>query len=370
MTSELPGWATPDEHQLEAMVRAELGSPDARVRTWWTEPVGHAINAPGTAALHLVRGTTTDDQDWSLFVKVLQSQQFWPGFDLMPAALREIRWPWDFEVDVYRSEKLRGRLPAGLRMPQLHQVYDSGDQRLAMWLEDVRTATVDWDLARYTRAATLLGRLGARLTLDDLLPPSAPTEVLRMAVRGPIESLAIPALSGEAVWRHPLLAGLDPALREDLIKLAARIPDLLGAAERLPRAMVHGDACPQNLLVPADDPDGFVPVDWSPGGSAPAGYDLGQLVIGHAHSGLLGPDDLPALGDAVVESYAAGLAWEGLPIDVDDVRYGFQAVLVLRSAFMSLPLDRLGEPPSDELAEHLAGRVRLTRYLVDLGLSL
>jgi len=289
----------------------------------------------------------------------------------MPAALREIKWPWDYEVDVYWSE-LRDRLPAGLQMPRLHQVYDSGDQRLAMWLEDVRTATVEWDTARYRRAATLLGRLGARLTLDDLLPASVPdvSGVLRMAVHGPVESLAIPALSGEDVWRHPLLAGQDPALREDLLKLAARIPELLEAAERLPQAMVHGDACPQNLLVPADDPDGFVPVDWSPGGLAPAGYGLGQLVIGHAHSGLLRPDELPALGDAVVESYAAGLAWEGLPIDVDDVRYGFQAVLVLRSAFMSLPLDRLGEPPSDELAQHVAGRVRLTRYLVDLGLSL
>lgn len=139
-----------------------------------------------------------------------------------------------------------------------------------------------------------------------------------MAVRGPIESLAIPALSGEAVWRHPLLDGLDPALREDLLKLAARIPEPVEATERLPQAMVHGDACPQNLLDPAGDPDGFA------------------------------------------------------PIDVDDVRCGFQAVLVLRSAFMSLPLDRLGEsdPPTDDLARHLAERVRLTRYLVDLGLSL
>ena len=43
--------------------------------------------------------------------------------------------------------------------------------------------------------------------------------------------------------------------------------------------------------------------------------------------------------------------------------------VVLRSAFMSLSLDRLGEEPSHELARHLADRIRLTRYLVDLGLA-
>ncbi|TCN44593.1 hypothetical protein EV644_101270 [Kribbella orskensis] len=52
--------------------------------------------------------------------------------------------------------------------------------------------------------------------------------------------------------------------------------------------MSYGDACPQNLLVPADQPDGFVAIDWTASGLVAAGDDLGQLLIGRAHSGELG----------------------------------------------------------------------------------
>ena len=58
-----------------------------------------------------------------------------------------------------------------------------------------------------------------------------------------------------------------------------------------------------------------------------------------------------------------------MPVDEELVRYGFDAALVVRSAFTALPLERLAEPPTDELAEQFAHRTRLTRYLVDLGLS-
>jgi hypothetical protein len=58
-----------------------------------------------------------------------------------------------------------------------------------------------------------------------------------------------------------------------------------------------------------------------------------------------------------------------MPVETEDVRHGVEATLVLRSAFMSLPLDRLGEEPTRELATHAADRIRLTRYLVDLGLA-
>ena len=222
-------------------------------------------------------------------------------------------------------------------------------------------------------AATLLGRLAARLTLGDLLPPTAsrrPGEVLWQAYRGPVRSMAIPALDDDALWQHPLIAGRDPALRSDLQKLAGRMPAVLDSLERLPQAMMHGDACPQNLLVPADDPDSLVAVDWSYGGLVPVGYDLGQLLIGHAHTGVLDVAELPALADVIVDAYTAGMAWEGLAVEAADVRHGFQAAMVLRSAFMSLPVERLGEPVTDYLDALAGARVRLTRYLVEVGLTL
>ena len=375
----LPRWAVPAEHDLEAMVRLDLRRPDARVEWSAVEPVDHRIMSPGTAGLYRIRGTaaTTDESlPWSLFVKLVQSPRHIPALAAVPEEVREwarTGYAWDYEVQLYWSA-LRDRMPAGLRLPRLYRVDDSGDQRLAMWLEDIPIAAdAGWDLPRFRRAATLLGRLGARMTLDDPLPAGAsrvPGEVLRMATRGFVEALAVPALLDDAVWRHPLLAGTDPRLRDDLGRLAERIPGLLDTLDRLPQAMMHGDACPQNLLIPADDPGAFVPIDWSAGGLAVVGYDLGQLVIGEAHAGRLGPAELPALTGAVVDAYAAGLAWEGLPVDLDDVRYGAAAVLVLRSAFLTIPLDRLAEEPTAGLAAHVAERIRLTRYLVDLGLSL
>lgn len=339
----LPPWASPTESELEATVRRDLRRPNAILLDSDIEPVDHRITSPGTVGLYRVSGTAVDgieQLDWSLFVKVLQSPRHWPGH--LEDQTRRV--PWDYEVDLYWST-LRYAMPGGLRLPELYRVYDAGDQRLAMWMQDIRTADVAWDLPRFRRAATLLGRLNARMTVEDLLPSSAsfvPGEPLRVA----------PPLGD-----NPLIDGQDPTLRSDLKKLAARIPALVDSLDAIPRAMVHGDASPQNLLVPADAPDAFVPIDWSARGLVAVGYDLAQLVIGYANTGRIVPLQLPMLTDVVVDAYAAGLAQEGMPVDPWDVRYGMETTLVLRNAFASLPLDGL------------ADRIRLTRYLVDLGLA-
>jgi hypothetical protein len=172
----------------------------------------------------------------------------------------------------------------------------------------------------------------------------------------------LPVLAGDAAWAHPP-ASADRRLRADLLRLAERVPPLLDALDELPQTFVHGDASPQNLLVPAADPDTFVAVDWSLMGPCAVGYDLGQLVVGLAHAGQLDVDALPAVHDAVLPAYVAGLADEGLRVAADVVRFGFHAALVVRSAFSALPHDL-----SD--AALVARRVRLTRHVVDLGLAL
>jgi hypothetical protein len=79
---------------------------------------------------------------------------------------------------------------------------------------------------------------------------------------------------------------------------------------------------------------------------------------------------LPALTEAVLSAYTAGLADEGLRVDADVVRFGFHAALVVRSAFSALPLRRLAGAPNRGDAALVAHRVRLARHLVDLGLAL
>ncbi|MGH3611592.1 MAG: hypothetical protein ACRDRK_03020 [Pseudonocardia sp.] len=368
------------EPELTAAVRRALRRPHAAVGPWSAMPVAHPLGQPTTAGLFRFRGLAVDCTGvvpWSLFRKVIQSYRHWPLIDILPPELRDeapAGTKWRYEADVYASDLSRV-LPAGMRLPRVHRIEDLGDDRIALWMEDVVTLETRWDLPRFRRAARLLGRLDVRLTRADALPASAsriPGATTRLWHTGRV-AIVLPALFADATWVHPLVAmAVDRRLRTDLVELAGRLPAVLDALDRLPHTLAHCDPSPQNLLVPADDPDGFVAIDWFLGGLVAVGYDLGQLLIGLAHSGELDPDELPAVHEAILTSYTAGLADEGMPVDEDLVRYGFDAAMVVRCAFTALPLELLDEPhpPTVEQAAEFTRRARLTRYLVDLGLAL
>ncbi len=357
----------PDE--VERVARAAARHPRGRVRTWWTEPIEHPGGTLSTAALYRMRGVLDPGATpWSVVVKVLRAHRHVPIPLPVPAHLPSVAaLSWRHEPDFYRAG-LADVLPPGMRPPAVHLVRETDDEHAVECLEDVRLADADWDRSRYARAARLLGQLAARLTrAEPRLPPSfsrAPGEILRLHYLER-ELLGLPALRGDAVWAHPLVvAAGDPGLRCELTALADRVPALLDA---LPQRYVHGDASPQNLLVPADDPDGFVAIDWSLIGPAVVGFDLSQLVVGRIHTGQLPAAALGSLIDTVVAAYVAGLADEDDPVPADMVRAGFVGSLVVRSAFSALPLARLVDPPDPALAALVVARVRLTRHLVDLA---
>ncbi len=83
-------------------------------------------------------------------------------------------------------------------MPRLHRLDDLGDDRLVAWMEDVRTVTGPWDLARYARAAALLGEMAASrpAAYDDSVG-------LRVIGDGPLPHLWLPALRDDATWAIP-----------------------------------------------------------------------------------------------------------------------------------------------------------------------
>jgi hypothetical protein len=150
------------------------------------------------------------------------------------------------------------------------------------------------------------------------------------------------------------------------------VPHLPGVVDRLaelPQVLIHGDFSPQNLLPPADDPETFVVIDWSMGGLAAVGDDLGQLLVGLAHAGELAASDLPALHEVLVEAYADGLAAEDFPATTEQIRYGFDGGLLVRSTFSALPWDRLDGPHTGDLAALVEARVALTAHLCRLGLE-
>jgi hypothetical protein len=86
-----------------------------------------------------------------------------PLFEKVPEDYRQeavAMVPWQTEPEIYRGD-LANRLPDGLRIPRCFGVFDIDDQSAAVWMKDVPTLDVDWDLARHERAAYLLGRMAA-----------------------------------------------------------------------------------------------------------------------------------------------------------------------------------------------------------------
>ena len=333
------------------------------------ERVYYPHESPGTEGLARVRG-----DGWSAFVKVVRSFRHWPRWASLPDEAREMLGDaslWRLEVDMYRSD-LGDVLPPGMRLPGLFGVVDLGDDRMLLLLEDVDVDPSPWDHDRYARAGRLIGRLHVRMTNARGLPRRStmrPAELIDNMYTTRLLPLALPALTDDATWRHPLLAD-QLELRADLNELARRLPGLVDVATRLPQMYGHGDASPHNLLVPRQSPDTFVVIDWAMASLAAAGDDLGQLLVGHAHDGVLASEDLPALHDLLVHAYLAGLAEEDCRLDEHIVRAGTDIGLTVRSAFTALPLERLGESITDDLAALFANRIDLTRYLVDLGLQL
>lgn len=156
----LPTWLHVADDDVEVAMRAALERPHATLRRWRIEPVSHAISAPTTAALvriHVVAVHSGELLSCSMFLKVLQSFRHAWHLDALPAqsAIRVLSDSvWSHESDIYASD-VRHALPAGLRMPRLYHLQHLGQDRIAMWLEDVPAISAPWDMAQYERAARL-----------------------------------------------------------------------------------------------------------------------------------------------------------------------------------------------------------------------
>jgi hypothetical protein len=374
---------------LSEVARAAAGRPHARLSGWSADPVARSQELPGasTGGLYRVGGVVEDDGGataWSVILKVLTSFRHRPlpvpttapqSVLTRVRALADEDVTWRHEADLYQAG-IDDLLPEGLRLPAVHRVDDL--DRVAIWMEDVRAIDAVWDLPRFSRVARALGRLAVRLTRAQGRLPATfsriPGQMLRLQLLER-EMLWMPGLADERVWTHPLVADVaDDRLSADLRHLAARLPTLLAGLDRLPHTFVHGDAGPQNLLAPVDDPGSLVAIDWSLIGLSPVGYDLAQLLIGEVHAGHLPASALPEVRAAALEGYCAGLDDEGARIPTAAVSFGLDATLVVRSAFSALPLTRLlghpAEPPDVGLARLVGERIALTRRLTDLGLSL
>ncbi|TDD18120.1 aminoglycoside phosphotransferase [Kribbella turkmenica] len=372
---------------LTALVRTVTGHPEADPRDVRVEPVSYPIGTPSTEALLRVFGTATLPTgspdtyivEWSCFVKKLQSVRHWPFIAMVPEPFRESLiqdLPWQLEIAVHRSD-LGDLLPDGMRLPEAYRIDLYDDDRGTIWMENVVQEPGPWPMERFERAAYLLGRLSARRQphlVEPLLPRgkrTRPGYALRNYTNGRVTMSALPALADPETWRHPMLAAAvchlgDHRLRDDLLALADRLPAVLDALDALPQCYQHGDASPQNLLVPQGRPDEFVVIDWGFDCPQAVGFDLGQLLVGLAHAGELAPEALPVVHKTILTAFMAGLAEDGMTATEQQVLYGYLGSLLARATFTALPLEQITQPGNDISQAMLEQRVVLTRTLVSL----
>lgn len=349
---------------LAVLVGESLGVVPSPAATT-VEVVDYPFGSPATGALLRVRGADATGSPWSLFTKVLQHVRHWPALRLLPPAAQQdflAFFPWRTELELWDAPVV-ATLPDGLRPPALHRLVELPDDRAVLWMEDVAQLADPWDLERFGRAARLLGRWNARSTSPEVLSacPLPPGYALRKYAEESVPARGLAPLADDTLWAHPWLAP-HADLRSRLLGLGARIPAWLDRLDSLPQAMPHGDASPQNLLVPADRPDSFVVIDISFRSPHALGFDLGQLVVGLVHAGELPASALPAVTAAVEPAYLAGLADEGV-VGVDaQVHEAFSTSTMLRSGFDGLRLDLLGPAdPADRAA--FDQRIALSRFL-------
>lgn len=339
-----------------------LGHPIVETTTV-VETVPYDAGSPATAALYRAHGRRPDGRTWQAFVKVLQHVRHWSGLRHLPpdmAAEFAEMFPWREELTLWEPATA-ARLPPGLRSPHLLRVVELGDDRVAVWSEDVETDNSVWSDERFSRAALLLAKFGARRCEPQALRRCShpPDFALQMWVKAlPLSGFRF--LDDDTAWAHPLLAEHGD-LRADLRAAVPLVPQILSRFAGLRHGLPHGDASPQNLLVPLDGSADFVVIDLSFQTPAPLGTDLSQLVVGLAHAGLLPIHRLPGVQAAVLSGYRSGLAESQLPTGHDDIAYAYAGNLLLRSGFTAIPAQRLDDPAAAPLIRQ---RIELTRFIL------
>jgi hypothetical protein len=348
-------------------IATEAGWNGADPETLTVSAVGYPFSSPATAALQRLCGADADGRPWSLFCKVIQHPRHWSQLSGLPAEVAErvvTVYPWRQELGLW-DEAFNATMPASLRAPRLHRVIDLGDERIALWMEDVPTSDTPWALDRYASAARALGQWNQRARAARLLEATglAPHFPLKTFITNRLRGRGFAPLADDALWSHAWLAP-HRDVRVMLTTLAPRLARLVEALDAMPLCRPHGDACPQNLLIPEHDPNTFVAIDISQQAPTALGCDLAQLAVGLVHAGTRPAADLPNTVDTVLPAYLAGLRDDGWTGHEDDVTRAFWTSLLVRSGFDSIPYPEVAATPtSTPLAVGFAERIALTRFI-------
>lgn len=359
------GAAAVDAECLRGMVADLLGQDDLHLGPVSAEVVAYDIPAITTGGRYWVSGSSP--RPWRIFVKHVHEWSRSPFFAAVPEELHEMaraQVPWRTEGAVYRS-RLADSLPDGLALPRVLGVHDIDDLAYTVWLEEIPTTDMAWDLARYERAAFLLGRFAATPGVRTLAEAAGHQLDVRQYVAGRLAAQVVPALRDESLWAHPLVASTFGPLRDRLLGVIGRLPDIAEELHALPHLAGHGDASPNNLLV-RPDRDGFTIIDFNFFGTVPVGFDLGQLLVGDVQIGNRGATDLAERDQACTAAYHRGLLAEGFSMPVGDLWRAHALHLLLFSGISAVPFEMLEAPPAPAGEALCSTRAELARYSLDL----
>lgn len=361
------------DSDLAAIVARSLGVEGAAVQSFSIDEVPYDLLAITTRCRKRVSGKALVDgreTPFSIFVKVVQSWAFSPGFASVPPEFRdmaELTLPWQVEPAAYESD-LCVALPPGIRMPRTFAVRWLADRSAAIWLEDIDADDAVWVRSDFERAARLLGRFAASGSIRAALAPLdvwISERTVRDYTDGRVAMQIIPALRSAELWLHPLVAGhFGGDLRGRLLRLVDALPELLDELEALPAGVCHGDACTRNLLISRFDPD-LVMIDFGFLRYAPLGIDLSQLILGEIQLGERPPDQLGALTAAAGDAFVQGLRLEGSVATIDQVHRALSIMMAIFSGVSAIPLELLDQPPSDRVDRIFASRAQVATFILD-----
>jgi hypothetical protein len=241
---------------------------------------------------------------------------------------------WKREPLLYRDGLLED-LP-GVRAPRCFGHSEGEDGTAWLWLEDVAEQDEErrWTIERWALAARHLGRFNGAYAAGRTLPvaPYLGGGMLRSSLewhRGLVEQI-------RAAPENPALRQWWPrSIVDDLMGLWEERAAFCDALERLPQTFCHGDAMRRNLLsrrLPGGEVE-TAAVDWERAGYWAVGEEVGQTLSVAAAFYHLEPGDLPALDEAMFESYLDGLREAGWQGDARAVRFAYAAHAALRNAF-------------------------------------
>ena len=334
--------------------------------------VPYDLHAITTRSRQRVTGKALTDGgtvSFSIFVKVVQSWSHSPAFQAVSPELRAVAakmLPWEVEPRAYQSE-LAAALPPGLRMPQAYDVIELDESSAAIWLEDIDIDEITWTTAHFRRAAELLGRFAGSPAVRAAVAPLGTwigPRTVREYVGGRVAAMVVPALRGDEIWLHPMVAGtFDPELRRRTLLLVDQLPALLDELDQLPSGVCHGDACTRNLLMTRSYRD-LVMIDFGFLRHAPLGFDLSQLILGEIQLGERAPDQLASIGEMSLAAYMDGLRWAGSRASIDQVRRAHAISMAIFSGLTAIPFELLGEPPTDRVRQIFAARAAVARYIL------